>query len=129
MSIEVIYVSYNPTLECQCAYGCQVKFVIVPYVATPKAFGECDHFRYVMLLEDKMVRGKFSLREIVQYAYGGESRELVFRAMYDPDLPEDQKYAKATPTGEIKIMVDNPAALAQFELGKSYYVDFTPAGD
>lgn len=69
-----------------------------------------------------MVRGKFTLHEIHQMAYGGST--LIFRAEYDPDLPEDQSYAKATPSGEIVMTVDNPAALAQFELGKAIYVDF-----
>lgn len=76
-----------------------------------------------------MVRGKFVLRERMESSYGGNSRELTFYAQYDPDLPEDQKYAEATPSGKITMLVESPAALAQFELGKSYYVDFTPAGD
>lgn len=74
-----------------------------------------------------MVRGKFVLREVIRYSFGGDSRELVFYAQYDPDLPEDQRYAEATPSGKIEMNVDNPAALAQFELGKAYYVDFTAA--
>jgi len=75
-----------------------------------------------------MVRGKFKLHEVTQTAWGGDGRTLVFMAEYDPDSPEDQSYSKATPTGRIQITVDNPAALEQFELGKAYYVDFTPAG-
>lgn len=74
-----------------------------------------------------MVRGKFKLQQIRQHAWSGDGRTLVFNAVYDPDLPEDQKYAQATPTGDIEMHVDNPAALQQFELGKAYYVDFTPA--
>ena len=76
-----------------------------------------------------MVRGKFKLQEIHQHAWSGDGRTLIFTAEYDPDLPEDQKYAKATPSGKIEMGVDNPAALQQFELGKSYYVDFTVAVD
>lgn len=75
-----------------------------------------------------MVRGKFILHEITQTAWDPVGRNLVFRAQYDPDLPEDQSYSKATPTGRIEMTVDNPAALAQFELGKIYYVDFTLVG-
>lgn len=73
-----------------------------------------------------MVRGKFVLQQIIQHSYGGDSRELIFRAQYDPDLPEDQSYSKATPAGQIQMTVDNPGALRQFELGKAYYVDFIP---
>lgn len=74
-----------------------------------------------------MVRGKFLLSQITQTNWGGDGRALVFQAQYDPDLPEDQGYSKATPTGRIEMQVDNPAVLKQFELGKTYYVDFTPA--
>ena len=49
---KVIYVPKNDLLRCQCIHGCEVEFVVIPYVATPKAFGECEHFKYVMLLED-----------------------------------------------------------------------------
>jgi hypothetical protein len=74
-----------------------------------------------------MVRGKFQLSQITQTNWGGDGRILIFQAQYDPDLPEDQSYSKATPTGRIEMQVDNPAALKQFELGKAYYLDFTPA--
>ena len=40
--------------------------------------------------------------------------------------PEDQRFSKATPSGSLRMQVDNPAALEQFEPGKAYYLDFTP---
>jgi hypothetical protein len=49
--------------------------------------------------------------------------------MYDTSIPEDQRFQQATPSGSFEQLVDNPAALEQFELGKSYYVDFTPVPD
>jgi hypothetical protein len=56
---------------------------------------------------------------------GDPQRSYDFQAMYDPDVPEDQRYAKATPTGSMSFAVDNPAVT--FEPGKSYYLDITPA--
>jgi hypothetical protein len=56
---------------------------------------------------------------------GDASRSYDFQAMYDPDVPEDQRYAKATPTGNLTIAIDNPAVT--FEPGKAYYLDITPA--
>lgn len=53
------------------------------------------------------------------------TRSYEFTAMYDPETPEDQRYAKATPSGSLTIQVDNPAVT--FEPGKAYYLDFTPA--
>lgn len=54
-------------------------------------------------------------------------RSYEFQALYDPSIPEDQRYAKATPSGQLTIAVDNPAVA--FEIGRAYYLDFTPAED
>jgi hypothetical protein len=53
------------------------------------------------------------------------NRTYEFQAMYDAEMPEDQRYAKATPSGSLTIQVDNPDVI--FEPGKAYYLDFTPA--
>ncbi len=71
-----------------------------------------------------MVRGKFVLTSMTQMS-GSQARSLKFTTQYDPTIPEDQKYAKATPSGELTMYVDNPPALAQLELGKAYYLDLT----
>lgn len=61
----------------------------------------------------------------------GISGNLVtFSTIYEPDAEKDSenaRFTQATPWGEIKLGIDNPAALEQFEAGKLYYVDFTPA--
>lgn len=44
----------------------------------------------------------------------------------DPD-DENSKFFKASPSGKIELSVVNPEAAAQFEVGKEYFVDFTPA--
>lgn len=43
------------------------------------------------------------------------------------DTPENKTWSQYTPSGQITMFVTNPAAYEQFELGKSYYVDFTEA--
>jgi hypothetical protein len=48
-----------------------------------------------------------------------------FQAMYDPDVPEDQRYAQYTPIGHLEMQVDNPSV--EFTLGQDYYLDFTEA--
>lgn len=71
------------------------------------------------------IRAKFKCISETRYAYGQEGAKTVrFQAMYDPDLPEDQRFAKATPSGTLEMLVDNPSA--QFEPGQDYYLDFTP---
>jgi len=54
-------------------------------------------------------------------------RTFRFTAVYDPDVPEDVRYAQATPVGELRIQVDNPSVI--FEPGRSYYLDFTPVDE
>jgi hypothetical protein len=46
--------------------------------------------------------------------------------VYDDGCPENRAWSKATPSGEVRLFVTNPDAIANFEPGKSYYVDFTP---
>ena len=41
--------------------------------------------------------------------------------------PENKTFFAASPAGELKLTIDNPAGAEIFELGKEYYVDFTPA--
>ena len=52
---------------------------------------------------------------------------IVLEARYDTTIPEDQKFSKYTPTGKLETVISNPAALAQIEVGKSYYIDMIPA--
>ena len=72
-----------------------------------------------------MVRSKLRLTSIKQLEWGGQ--ELEFTAQYDPNIPEDARFQKATSSASAKYMIDNPAALEQFKIGDCYYVDFTPA--
>lgn len=51
-------------------------------------------------------------------------RIFTFAAVYDTSTEENKRFTKATPWGEIKMRVDNPAVT--FEVGTFYYLDFTP---
>lgn len=56
--------------------------------------------------------------------------EVTFYTVYETDeskSPENVSFTKATPWGTIKLGIDNPAAISQFEVGKYYYVDFNLA--
>lgn len=50
---QVIYLPENKLLKHRCPHGCDVELVVIPYVATAKALGECEHFKYVMLLGNR----------------------------------------------------------------------------
>lgn len=68
------------------------------------------------------VRAKFRLISKEQLAYGDQIKYR-FQPQYDTSVPEDRRYAKYTPSGELWIQVDNPAV--SFDLGAEYYLDFT----
>lgn len=73
--------------------------------------------------------------EVQRYHRSGEEpstyltwpRTFRFQPMYDPSVPEDQRYAQATPSGHLQMQVDNPAV--SFTPGKDYYLDFTPVDE
>jgi len=53
------------------------------------------------------------------------TRVYEFLAVFDDGTPENERYAKYTPTGKLEMAVDNRAV--SFQPGKSYYLDFTEA--
>lgn len=40
---------------------------------------------------------------------------------------DNKEWSKWTPSGSLKMQINNPDAIAQFEVGKDYFLDFTPA--
>ncbi|GIH26050.1 hypothetical protein Aph01nite_43600 [Acrocarpospora phusangensis] len=73
------------------------------------------------------VRAKFRCRSVETYGPNAQQRTYRFGAVADDGIPENQRYARYTPIGELSISVDNPDVV--FEPGKCYYLDFTPAED
>ena len=76
-----------------------------------------------------MVRAKFKVQEVrtTQHTTTYSQTEIVLRPEYDEKVcQEDVGFAKATPTGELKMVVDNPKALAELTIGRKFYLDFTP---
>ena len=90
-----------------------------------------------------MVRAKFRLdsieRSIQKYSEQDESGQwvnharevqtLVLHPVYGNGDPnhENTKFWNASPGGELRLNCVNAQAVAQFELDREYYVDFTPA--
>lgn len=74
-----------------------------------------------------MVRAKFILQEVTSVSYNPTAKKLKFAAQYDPSIPEDQRFAEATPSGSMEFYCTNPVALEQLEIGKQYYLDLSPA--
>jgi len=76
-----------------------------------------------------MVRAKFQVVEVAQNVSGGEARKIKLSPIYDQTIPEDRRFAQATPSGELTMYLTNPAAIEQLTLGKFFYLDFTPVED
>ena len=67
-----------------------------------------------------MVRAKFS-------CIGKDDKGTVEFITVYTGSPENEKFFDATPFGKITMGILNEDALKEFEAGKDYYVDFSPA--
>lgn len=74
-----------------------------------------------------IVKAKFIVDRITKIRRIPDARHVVLTAMYDDGIETNARFAKATPSGEIQMQIDNPAAADFFTLGKTVYVDFYQA--
>ncbi len=73
------------------------------------------------------VRCKLKLVEIAQVDWSKTARKFTFSAVYDDSIPEDRRfYDASSPNANFTILVNNPAVVASYELGKHYYFDSIP---
>lgn len=76
--------------------------------------------------ESEMIRAKFILTEITQFNWNKQSQRVKLVPQYDTTIPEDRRFALATPSGELWMQIDNPSAAAALKLGEAYYIDISP---
>jgi len=69
------------------------------------------------------VRAKFQV-DSVEHTVGGATVKMT-PVINGSD--ENKQFYKWTPSGSITLATVNPEAAKQFEPGKQFYVDFTPA--
>lgn len=69
-------------------------------------------------------RALFKLQEKAETETGTTLRMV---AVYDDSIPMNRSFTEFTPSGTFEMFCTNPAANEQFEVGKSYYLDITPA--
>lgn len=79
-----------------------------------------------------MVRAKFFVTEIKHTCSNspGETFATITMApVYQgkDGKPANAEWSKYTPSGKLEMCVTNPAAVEKFEVGKSYFIDFSPA--
>lgn len=70
------------------------------------------------------VRAKFKVQCITDW---GSLKQIKLQAVFAGEIPENQRYHKYTPSGELSITIDNPSASDQFKVGEEFYLDFTNA--
>lgn len=78
-----------------------------------------------------MIKAKFICNNIADYTWsgGGTSREVFFRAV-SGNSEENKSFSKATPSGELKMVIDKDTlAYDYFKPGKSYYLTIEEAAD
>jgi hypothetical protein len=76
------------------------------------------------------VRAKFVVQSVL-HMHGSADQKTGIVTMIPvyaglDGVPANAEWSKWTPSGEIKMTITTDA-LEQFELGKSYFVDFSPA--
>jgi hypothetical protein len=69
-------------------------------------------------------RAKFRVDSVQTFA-DPNRRTYALSAVSDSGTPENERFTKYTPWGELKMTVDNPAVV--LTPGEVYYLDFTKA--
>lgn len=71
------------------------------------------------------MRAKMSIQSVTRNGY---SEIVEMNAVYGGSTnDEDNSFAKSTPSGSIKLQIDNKALHGAFNPGDTFYVDFIPA--
>lgn len=76
-----------------------------------------------------VVRAKFKVMDIA-HAQNQDPANVFATIRMIPVWEQDgvnRKWSKATPSGELKMSITNPDAIDALEVGKQYFLDFTPA--
>lgn len=75
----------------------------------------------------RIVRAKFRVKAVELYHQPAGSGRVKMEAVHDTATPENERFTKYTPSGELSMHVDNPPALEVFRPGKVFYLDFIEA--
>ena len=73
----------------------------------------------------KTIRGKFVVDHVTKHQ--GNYAHVVLEPRYDSKLPEDQRFAEATPCGKLELTVTVPAVIEALQPGKVFYLDLVEA--
>lgn len=69
----------------------------------------------------------FVCEYVTTYSSLAFSADVCLKAQYDPVLPEENRFAEATPIGDLKVRITNPKLSEFFKPGKKYLMAITEA--
>lgn len=72
------------------------------------------------------VRAKMKVHCVKKWHKGSE--EVEFSCIYDRTDPNDNAFAKATPQGNARLVIENEALFGHFEPGDVVLIDFMKQG-
>ena len=79
------------------------------------------------------MRAKCRVTQIIRFGSGGEELRFSFPAKdggYPADgSDEDQSFSTWTPSASLAMTIKNPALVGTFEVGDTFYLDFTPVDE
>jgi hypothetical protein len=80
-------------------------------------------------MEPKGTRAKFNVSSIkkIKMGQGGDTGSVIELYPVVGGSDDNEKFYQYTPSGKIELGTVNENASKLFEIGKEYYVDFTPA--
>lgn len=73
-----------------------------------------------------MVRAKFVCESKTPDQHDPSSVAVRFNAVYGSG-EANKEWSRWTPSGQLQMQISNPGAHEQFDVGKEYFLDFTPA--
>jgi hypothetical protein len=77
-----------------------------------------------------MLRCKMKVESVVETKDGDGKKnqeQVTLRAVYGPEGSENRQWARYTPSGELRLSIDNQNAFGKLVKDREYYIDFTPA--
>jgi hypothetical protein len=74
-----------------------------------------------------MVRAKFRVSSVSTTSYGPGTQDQSAVEMSAVTDDSNKTWSKWTPSGSVKMTINNPDAMGQFKPGMTFFLDFTEA--
>lgn len=72
------------------------------------------------------IRAKMRVNSVLSTDYSDEVKLAAVCGGSQAQMAEDNSYARATPSGELRLVIDNPALKGAMKPGSTWYIDMEP---